>query len=74
MTKLDSRDVRFLTGQLPEDISQLRSERNVAEHEVDMSPVPDSPQSFYRGFLGIGREGVLPQLARIGRKLQSRRL
>lgn len=70
---LDRDDVRFLTKQLPEDMSQLRSGRNSAEHEIGASAAPDSPQSFYRGFLGIGRPGVLPQLARIGRKLQSHR-
>ena len=73
MKKLDSEDVKFLTKQLPEDMSQLRSGRNSAEHEIGASATPDSPQSFYRGFLGIGRPGILPQLARIGRKLQGHR-
>ena len=62
---LDMIDIKFLTKQLPQDMSQLRSERNVAEHEMGMSPVPDSPLSFYRGFLGISRPGILPELARI---------
>ena len=69
----DRNDVKFLTKQLPRDMSQLRSERNPAEHKIGASAALDSPQSFYRGFLGIGRPGVLPQLARIGRKLQSHR-
>ena len=68
--KLDEDEIRFLTRDLPQDMSQLRSERNLAEHKIGESAAPDSPQSFYRGFLGIGRKGVLPQLARIGHKLQ----
>ena len=70
MKSLDSNDIRFLTRQLPDDMRQLRSERNIAQHEIGASATPDSPQSFYRGFLGIGRPGILPELARIGRKLQ----
>ena len=69
---LDNDDIKFLTKQLPRDMSRLRIERNVAEHKTGMSAAPDGPQSFYRGFLGIGRKGVLPELARIGGKLQRR--
>ena len=68
---LDRDDVKFLTSQLPQGMGQLRSERNVAEHEIGTLAAPDSPQSFYRGFLGIGRPGILPELAQIGRKLQA---
>ena len=72
--KLDKDDIRFLTKDLPSKLSQLKSERNPAEHEIGKSAAPGSPQTFYRGFLGIGQEGVLPQLVRIGRKVgQSRR-
>ena len=67
-------DIRFLTKTLPRKMSQLRSERNLAEHGIGTSRPRDAVESFYRGFLGIGQAGVLPELARIGRKLrQSRR-
>ena len=68
--KLDGYDINFLTEDLPYKLSQLKSERNRAEHEIGRSPAAESPQSFYRGFLGIDQKGVLPQLVRIGRKLR----
>ena len=67
--KLDKDDVRFLTKDLPSKLSQLKSERNLAEHEITRPVAPGSPQTFYRGFLGIRENGVLPQLAGIGRKV-----
>ena len=63
-------DIRFLTKTLPLKMSQLRYERNSAEHEIGSLKSRDSVESFYRGFLGIGQAGVLPELARIGRKLR----
>ena len=69
--KLRDEEVEFLTQTLPTVLRQLNTARGGAEHEIGMSATPDSPQSFYRGFLGIGRPGILPELARIGRKLQS---
>ena len=63
-------DIRFLTKTLPNQMSQLRSERNPAEHEIGSLKSRDSVESFYRGFLGIGQAGVLSELARIGRKFR----
>ena len=63
-------DIRFLTKTLPRKMSQLRSERNPAEHGIGTSRPRDAIESFYHGFLGIGQAGVLPELARIGRKLR----
>ena len=63
-------DIQFLTGTLPNRMDQLRNERNSAEHEIGSLKSRDSIESFYRGFLGIGQAGVLPELARIGRKFR----
>ena len=63
-------DIQFLTKTLPNQMSQLRSERNSAEHEIGGLKSRDSVESFYRGFLGIGQAGVLPELARIGHELR----
>ena len=66
-------EVRFLTEDLPASMRNLARARNPAEHDTGASVLPALVDSAYRLFLGIGREGVLPRLARIGRKLQSHR-
>ena len=70
--KLGKEDIRFLTKRLPNALSQLRNERNFAEHEGRRPRTRDHIRSFYGGFLGIGQTGVLPELIKIGRKLSSR--
>ena len=64
-------EVGFLTEEFPATVRQLTEGRNSAEHETGTSTSPALVDSAYRLFLGIGRPGILPQLARIGRKLQS---
>ena len=71
--KLNDEEVEFLTQTLPTVLRQLNTARGDAEHEIGASAPAMLVDSAYRLFLGIGRPGVLPQLARIGRKLQSRR-
>ncbi len=66
-------EIRFLTEYLPSSMRNLTRARNPAEHEIGTFIPPALVDSAYRLFLGIGRPGVLPQLARIGRKLQGRR-
>ena len=66
-------EVRFLTEDLPASMRNLARARNPAEHDTGASVLPALVDSAYRLFLGIGQPGVLPQLARIGRKLQGRR-
>ena len=69
-------EITFMTKDLPTALRQITDARNSAEHEIGTStPTPPAlVDSAYRLFLGIGQPGVLPQLVRIGRKLQSRRL
>ncbi len=69
---LGNEDIGFLTESLPNSMSQLRKERNSAQHDSGYSRTRDDIGSFYRGFLGIGQAGVLPELIRVGRKLSSR--
>ena len=67
-------DVQFLTEDLPAALHLLRSNRNTAEYEEYKTESPWSRESlrpFFNSFLGIGQPGILPQLARIGRKLQT---
>ena len=71
---LDDGEITFLTEDLPASMRNLTRARNPAEHDTGASVLPALVDSAYRLFLGIGQPGVLPQLARIGRKLQSRRL
>ena len=67
-------EIRFLTEDLPASMRRLLAgARNPAEHETGISMPPALVDSAYRLFLGIGQPGILPQLARIGRKLQSHR-
>ena len=70
---LDDGEITFLTEDLPASMRNLTRARNPAEHETGTSTLPALVDSAYRLFLGIGQPGVLPQLARIGRKLQGRR-
>lgn len=66
-----SRDeTRFLIETLPAMVEQLIPDRDVAEHEIEPLVPLSKIQSYYEAFLGIGRCGILPELARIGRKLQ----
>ena len=67
-------EIKFMTEDLPSGMRNLVRARNPAEHETGTSLIPPAlVDSAYRLFLGIGRKGVLPELARIGRKLQGRR-
>jgi len=67
---LSGKEIEFLTQTLPTILRQLNTARGDAEHVTGTSAASQVVGSFYRGFLGIGRKGVLPELARIGRKLQ----
>ena len=69
--KLPDKDVQFLTKRLPTALERLADTRNIPEHEIGASLPRDTLASFFNSFLGIGQPGILPQLARIGRKLQT---
>ena len=66
-------EIRFMTEDLPASMRNLADARNPAEHDTGASIPMALVESAYQLFLGIGRKGVLPELARIGRKLQSQR-
>ena len=62
---LDEREVKFLTGELPASMRQLTDARNRAEHDRAEPASRESVEPAYRLFLGLGRKGILPELARI---------
>ena len=67
---LGQEEVNFLTKQLPDAMGLLRWERNFAEHQSTASWRRNAVEDYVRRFFGIGQRGVLPELARIGRKLR----
>ena len=67
--KFNRKDTQFLTEDLPAVMRRLADERNLAEHEHEFPWSRNEVALFFQAFLGIGRSGVLPELARIGRKL-----
>ena len=71
--RLSSKDVQFLTKELPSSMRQLRGLRNRAVHGTGKLWKRDQVRPYFQALFGIGRPGVLPELARIGRKLSVRR-
>ena len=70
--KLRSLETQFLTRDLPKISKKLwYTQRNLAEHKLDKVAQRDAVEDVFKVFLGIGQTGILPELARIGRKLQS---
>ena len=65
---LDECETQFLTGELPSSMRQLADARNLAEHGRGESASRDKIEAAYRLFLGLGRRGMLPELARIARR------
>ncbi len=65
-------DEKFMGESLPIALKRLVPNRN-DEHIPVEAVSPDTVKGHYRTFLGIGRRGVLPELARIGRKLRGGR-
>ena len=63
-------DIKYMTKCLPRQIGRLNDQRNDAEHETGSTTPREVVDDCYRTFLGIGKLGVLPELARIGRKLR----
>lgn len=62
-------EIQFLTQKLPARCQWLRCGRNYAEHSVGRPPSRVAVDDGFKSFLGIGQKGVLPELARIGRKI-----
>ena len=63
-------EIQFVTRRLPSAMDQLRDERNSADHDVGSSVPRERVNQAFRTFLGIDELGILPQLARIGAKLE----
>ena len=63
-------EIQFVTQMLPSALDWLRVERNRAEHEVGSSVPRERVNQAFRRFLGIDELGSLPELARIGAKLE----
>ena len=63
-------EIQFVTQMLPSALDWLRVERNRAEHEVGSSVPRERVNQAFRRFLGIDELGILPELARIGAKLE----
>ena len=68
--KIGKDELRFLTEDLPASMNSLTNARGTAEHDTGASTPSEVIESAYQLFLGIGRTGVLPKLAQVGRKLQ----
>ena len=65
---VDDSEIAFLTQDLPALCRQLLHLRNIAEHELGTELSRTVVDACYKAFLGIGRLGVLPELARIVKK------
>ena len=68
--KVDTYDKEFLNKRLPDAMLRLRNNRNRAEHESGEPWHREEVRPLFNEFLGIGQAGILPELARIGRKLR----
>ena len=71
--QLKRSEIEFLTKTLPARCQRLRKSRNSLEHDLTgvlSQDVVDEVNDEFRAFLGIGGKGVLPELARIGRKIE----
>ena len=71
--KLAEKESQLLSVTLPNLLEQLIDRRNPAEHETGSTTAREVIEDCYRRFLGIGKRGVLPELARIGRNLRGGR-
>ena len=62
--KLGRLDTQFLTQCLPESSRKLMDDkRNLAEHKLDKIAERNAVEAMFKGFLGIGQPGILPELA-----------
>lgn len=72
--KLERSEIQFMTQTLPRRYQHLSRSRNTSEHNLSRQSSPaaanDTIDAAFKAFLGIGQEGILPELARIGRKIE----
>lgn len=69
--RLSKESIQFLIKDLPSALRELQSARNSGQHKSTNSWRKDEVRPSVRQFFGIGMKGVLPELARIGRKIQA---
>ncbi len=71
--RLKQSEEAFMVKTLPCAMKELNAQRGPADHESGSEFPFATVEDCYRRFLGIGQSGVLPELARIGRKLRGMR-
>ena len=69
---LGQADGEFIAESLPIALRQLVPNRNDEHIPKVVIPI-ETVEDYFKAFLGIGKRGVLPELARIGRKLRGGR-
>lgn len=62
---LDKDGLRFIKQQAVKTLKRLRIARNAAEHEPGHEADPVALRDLYAEAVGVGRKGVLPELARL---------
>lgn len=60
-----SEDLKFLSEDVPTLLRSLRRNRNKVEHEPDSGVDLNHIRDLYRAYLGIGRQGVIPEMVRL---------
>ena len=60
-----SEDLQFILEDVPTLLRNLRHNRNRVEHEPNSGVALNDVRNLYRAYLGIGRQGVIPELARL---------
>ena len=70
--RVGQKDIDWLGSDLPNMLDWLRRGRNSSEHGGRESWHREEVRPFIQAFLGIGQEGALPKLARVGRVLRQR--
>ena len=58
-------DLKFLSKDVPRLLWKLRHNRNKVEHVPDSGVDLNDVRDLYRAYLGIGRQGVIPELVRL---------
>ena len=68
--RVSGHDTKFITVCLASEVENLNKYRDDASHAPRNAMPRNAIDDCYRTFLGIGKRGVLPEFARIGRKLR----
>ena len=63
--RIVKKDEEFIKQRVPKFLKRLRDTRNPGEHQLGHDPEPATIHEVYAESLGIGREGMLPELVRL---------